>query len=233
MMLSGWTWPTGETRAARQPPSSPAACVFPPCRSTSGRGYRVIDRSLPRGLKRPRFFVLTSDRDGDGQKPRVQWPTGGFKLAVPETNGCLHGDHAHLQSMGVLLQRRCSVFLCQCPPSVMVASLFISKSLLPLAWFILSFASLERCPSAPRPLLIDLMADRLLCEKWYGLLHGREKKNRNWILASHLSSFLILMSIMFMDYQAVFGSLAQLSLSDRPLGAAGPLMPFWLMGFIF
>lgn len=45
--------------------------------------------------------------------------------------------------------------------------------------------------------------------------------------------FSILMSIMFMDYLAVFCSLALLVQSDRSLGATAPLiMSLWLMGLI-
>lgn len=73
-------------------------------------------------------------------------------------------------------------------------------------------------------LLIGLMADKWLCKKRYGLLQDKKKKKRIEIESwppSVISSviFSILMSIKFMDYLAVFCSLAQLALSDRSLGA--------------
>lgn len=55
--------------------------------------------------------------------------------------------------------------------------------------------------------------------------HSKKKRIEieSWPLSAVSSViFSILMSIMFMDYLAVFCTLAQLALSDQPLGAVSP-----------
>lgn len=73
-------------------------------------------------------------------------------------------------------------------------------------------------------LLIGLKADKWLCEKRYGLLQQKKKRMEieSWPLSTVSSViFSILMSIMFMDYLAIFCSLTRLSAChNRPLGAA-------------
>lgn len=97
---------------------------------------------------------------------------------------------------GVLLHGLCFVFPCQCPPSILIASLFISVIIAPcLIHFVIHVTGTTALGSLfgeARLLLIDLMADKWLCGKRYGLLQERKKEqklNPGFCRQSHLSSF--------------------------------------------
>lgn len=128
----------------------------------------------------------------------------------------------------------------QCPPSIMIASLFISQPLLQRAWFILSFASLKLPPLAPflSFLLTGFKADKWLSES--NTLSCRMEKNeiksRNWILASVGQPICHLFNI---DVHYVYGLFGWLLFFDpaQPVksvtGGRGRLiMSFWLMSLI-
>lgn len=112
-------------------------------------------------------------------------------------------------------------------------------SLLLCAWFILSFASLEQSPLAHFLDELGFSSSALWLTNDFvksDMVSYREKKNRNWILASVGSLICHLFNI---DVHYVYGLFGCLLFSgpSRPVRSAtwgtGPLiMSFWLMGFI-
>lgn len=96
----------------------------------------------------------------------------------------------------VLQHALCCVFPCQCPPCILMASLFISCHYCSVPWFILSFASLEQPPlahfldelgffSSALWLTNDFVkSDMVSCRK-----KKEQKLNPGLCQQSHLSSF--------------------------------------------
>lgn len=127
----------------------------------------------------------------------------------------------------VLQHTACRVSSCQCPASSLMTSLFMSQSLSRSAWFILSSASPEQLP-LPRFFRRRLPSPHHRPYGWQMTLwaviwspagtKGIEIESGPLAAVSSVI-FSILMSIMFMDYLAVFCPLALLALSDQPLGA--------------
>lgn len=141
----------------------------------------------------------------------------------------------------ILLHGECFVFsLAMATKHFDSIILYITLSLLPHAWFILSFASLEQPPLAH---FLKSLASAHRPYGWQMTLWkairspaGKKKKNRNWIQASVGSLICHLFNI---DVHYVYGLFGCLLFSGpaRPVRSAtwgsGPLiMPFWLMDFI-
>lgn len=134
------------------------------------------------------------------------------------------------------------LFPWQCPPSIMIASLFILQLLFQCAWYILSFASLKQPPLAPFLgawlLFTSFKADKWLCESNTAScrMEKNEIKSRNWILASVGQPICHLFNIDAHYVYGLFGWLLFFSPAQPVKSVTGGrgrlIMSFWLMRLI-